>query len=149
MKDLDVTASRHRRRGPSTPPPFGIGAIDHVLLLVEGMSDALPFYEGTLGCRVESRLPQYAMVELNAGSSHIDLVDVAAPEGAWAKSDAALGRNVHHVALALQRSHEKTLRDHLAACGVAVIEERVEENGKISLYVRDPSGNTIELISDA
>jgi glyoxylase I family protein len=126
--------------------PFTIVRIDHILLLVEGMSDALAFYEGALGCAVESRLPHYGMVELRAGSSHIDLVDVAAPEGAWAKPDVAGGRNADHIALRLRGSDETALRQHLTACGIPIADERREDNGNVSLYVRDPSGNTIELI---
>jgi glyoxylase I family protein len=44
---------------------------------------------------------------------------------------------------------EVALRQHLAAQGVAIVEERVNEEpaGKsLSLYVRDPSGNVVELM---
>jgi catechol 2,3-dioxygenase-like lactoylglutathione lyase family enzyme len=125
-------------------PPFAIAGLDHLLVLVEGMPEALRFYEDALGCVIETRLPQYAMVELRAGASHIDLVDVAAAEGRWAKSGGR-GRNVDHFALALLQSDEPALREHLAACGVAIVEER-RERESLSLYVGDPSGNKIELI---
>ena len=57
--------------------PFTIERLDHVLLIVSGMAECVRFYEDVLGCVVESRMPQYGMVELRAGSSHLDLVDVA------------------------------------------------------------------------
>jgi glyoxylase I family protein len=132
---------------PGHTAPFTIERLDHVLLIVNGMADSLLFYGDVLGCDVESRLPDYAMVELRAGSSHLDLVDASVPQGAWARPAVAGGRNVDHVALRLGRVDERALRDHLAEHGVAIAEERIEDDGTVSLYVRDPSANTIELIA--
>ncbi len=132
---------------PENGPPFTIERLDHVLLIVDGMTECVRFYEEVLGCTVESRLPDYGMVELRAGSSHLDLVDAASPRGAWAKPAVAGGRNVDHVALRLARGDAGALRDHLAARGVPIAQERIEDDGTTSLYVRDPSGNTIELIA--
>jgi glyoxylase I family protein len=130
-------------------PPFTLKGIEHVLLLVRGMDEALAFYSGVLGARLETRLPEYGMAELQAGDSHIDLVDIAATEGAWAQPPVAGGRNVDHFALRLNPCDEEALRAHLVKHGIEVVEERVDENpqGKtLSLYVRDPSGNTVELL---
>ncbi|HLW38705.1 MAG TPA: VOC family protein [Candidatus Eremiobacteraceae bacterium] len=131
-------------------PPFSITGIDHILLHVNGMSEALAFYENVLGCTVEQSLPKFGMAELRAGGSHIDLVDVTSPGGAWAKSGVEGGRNLDHFALTIRPRDVQSLRKHLATRDVAITEEREEEGpqGKsLSLYVRDPSGNTIELIS--
>jgi glyoxylase I family protein len=125
---------------------FKVARIDHVLLLVRGLSEALAFYEDVLGCEVENRSPRFAMVELRAGASHIDLVDVADPNGAWAQPKVEGGRNVDHVALAVQALGADAVRNHLDACGVKIVEERVEQQS-VSYYVNDPSGNTIELIA--
>ncbi len=127
--------------------PFTIDRLDHVLLIVSGMAESLRFYEDVLGCGVESRVPDFGMVELRAGCSHLDLVDAAVPQGAWAKPAVTGGHNVHHVALRLKRADERVLREHLVSNGVAIVEERIEDDGAVSLYVRDPSGNTIELIA--
>lgn len=116
------------------------------MLLVDDLEKTLPFYERVAGCSVETRLPQYGMIELRAGASHLDLVDISAPQGAWARPEILGGRNVDHVALAVASHDESQLRAHLAAHGVEVGEERVED-GRTSFYVRDPSGNTIELRS--
>lgn len=125
--------------------PFTIAGIDHILLHVHGMEGALAFYEGVLGCAVETRIPRLGMVELRAGSSHIDLVDTGAPEGAWAKDSGEGGRNVDHFALAIHTTDVRSLRGHLESNAVVVTEEREEDNS-LSLYVRDPSGNTVELL---
>jgi glyoxylase I family protein len=134
---------------PESLRPFKIDRIDHILLIVRGMREALGFYEGVLGCTVESRLPAYGMVELRAGASHLDLVDVAAPGGAWAKPAVAGGRNIDHFALRLEDGDAKALRNHLAAHGVTIVEERIDNDGGVSFYVRDPSDNTIELIASS
>jgi len=130
--------------------PFALVGIEHVLLLVDGMEGALAFYERGLGATVEARLPRYAMAELRVGSSHLDLVDIASAEGRWARPPVAGGRNVDHVAIRIDAADEAALRRHLAAHDVEIVEERIEETapGKsLSLYVRDPSGNTLELMT--
>ncbi len=136
-------------RNVSLSPPFALEGIEHVVLLVSGLEPALRFYEGVLGAAIESRLPDFAMVELRAGASHLDLVDVAVPEGAWALPPVPGGRNVDHIALRVDARDEVGLRRHLAAHGVEIAEERVEGEGEaacLSLYVRDPSGNMLELM---
>jgi glyoxylase I family protein len=132
---------------PGVQAPLEIERLDHVLLIVNGLAECVHFYEEVLGCVVESSMPNYGMVELRAGSSHLDLVDAASPQGAWAKPAVTGGRNADHVALRLKRGGPRELRDHLAARGVAIAEQRIEDDGTTSFYVRDPSGNTIELIA--
>ncbi len=135
------------RETDAAAPPFTLKGIEHVLLLVRGMDETLGFYEEVLGARLETRLAEYGMAELRVGNSHIDVVDIAAPEGAWAQPPVAGGRNLDHFALRLNACDEGALRRHLVKRGIEVIEERVNEGGKtLSLYVRDPSGNTVELM---
>jgi glyoxylase I family protein len=128
--------------------PFEIKGIDHILVLVRGMNAALDFYRDALGCTIESRLEKYSMAELRAGAGCIDIVDIDAPEGGWAKPPVAGGRNVDHFALDLDCG-ERVLRTHLSERGVPIEEERLEGR-RLSLYVRDPSSGTqIELICTA
>jgi glyoxylase I family protein len=133
---------------PVSHPPFTLEGIDHLLLLVNGMSKAEAFYRDVLGCRVEDRLPQFGMLQLRAGCALIDLVDIDAPEGQWARPPVTGGRNLDHVCIAIAAYDEKRLRQHLAAHGAAIVEEGVHGGARgesLSLYIRDPSGNTIEL----
>ncbi len=113
------------------------------------MDRNLAFYEGVLGCAIETRIPGLGMAELRAGGSHIDLVDVTTPEGAWAKGPPNGGRNIDHFALAIDHCDIQQLRDHLKTNSVDITEER-EEGGpqgkSLSLYLRDPSDNMIELL---
>jgi catechol 2,3-dioxygenase-like lactoylglutathione lyase family enzyme len=126
--------------------PLRLRGIDHVLLLVTDLEKAVAFYERVAGCSVETRLPEFGMVELRAGSSHLDLVDISAAPGAWAQPEIAGGRNVDHIALAVESHDATALRAHLQAHNVEIGEERVEHD-RTSFYVRDPSGNGIELQS--
>lgn len=133
----------------ASPPPFALEGIEHVLLLARSMEKSLAFYEGVLGAQVDSRLPEYAMAELRAGASHLDLVDITSPQGFWALPEIAGGRNVDHVALRLGPHDEAALREHLAAHAIPIVEERLNQNAEgtsLSLYVHDPSGNMIELM---
>jgi catechol 2,3-dioxygenase-like lactoylglutathione lyase family enzyme len=132
--------------GPS--PPSALEGIDHVVLLVDGMAAAKAFYCEVIGCSVDNALPEYGMLQLRAGAALIDLVDIASDEGAWARPPAAGGRNLDHVCLATGRWDEAALRAHLAAHRVEIVEEGIRYGARgdgLSFYVRDPSGNTIEL----
>jgi catechol-2,3-dioxygenase len=115
--------------------------LDHLLLCVNGMEEAVEFYTRVVGCEIKSTLPQYGMADLSGG---VSLVDVAGEEGAWAKT-AARGENVNHFAVRIGGADEAAVRAHLAAHGVAIEEER-DEGADYSLYIRDPSGNYVELI---
>ena len=129
-------------------PPFAVQAIDHVVLLVRDMEEAVIFYEQVLGCTVERSLDGYGMRQLRAGSSLIDLVDIGSDPGKWARPQVAGGRNMDHVALATGDWDEAAMRAHLAAHGVEIVEEgtRYGATGDgLSFYIRDPSGNQVEL----
>ena len=133
---------------PEHAPPFSLEGIDHILLLVDNMATARAFYETVLGCRFEEALPQYGMAMLRAGAALINLVDISTPAGAWALPGVAGGRNLDHFCIALGSHDEAALRRHLAAHGTEIVEESFHAGARgesLSLYVRDPSGNVIEL----
>ena len=131
-----------------TPPPFELDRLDHVVLLVRDMAEAQHFYEQVLGCTVDRSLPQYGMLQLRAGASLIDLVDIGSSEGEWARPEVAAGRNMDHVCIATGPCEEQAMRAHLARHGVNIVEEGIRYGAKgdgMSFYVSDPSGNQIEL----
>jgi glyoxylase I family protein len=132
----------------STRPPFALEGIDHVLLLVGGMHEAVQFYSDVLGCGIEAELPKFAMVQLRVGAALIDLVDVSAGAGKWALPKITGGRNLDHLCIAIAKCDEQRLRSHLADHGVEVVEEGMHKGARgdsLSIYFKDPSGNTIEL----
>ncbi|WP_394889750.1 hypothetical protein ACG873_31010 [Mesorhizobium sp. AaZ16] len=88
------------------------------------------------------------MAQLRAGNALVNLVDISVPEGSWAVPGVAGGRNMDHFCIAIGRHDEAALRSHLAAHGVEIIEESFHAGARgesLSIYVRDPSGNVIEL----
>ena len=130
------------------PPPFALQGIDHVVLLIDDMAAARAFYLEVIGCTVETALPRYGMVQLRAGAALIDLVDISGEPGSWARPPVAGGRNVDHVCLATGPWDEAATRAWLAARGIEIVEEGVNNGGSgesLSFYVRDPAGNVIEL----
>lgn len=131
-----------------TRPPFALEAIDHVVLLVCDMAEAQRFYEQVLGCSVDRALPEYGMLQLRAGASLIDLVDIGSEEGAWARPETEGGRNMDHVCLSTGLCEEQAMRAHLSRHGVVIVEEGIRYGAKgdgMSFYISDPSGNQIEL----
>ena len=132
----------------SAPPPFVLEGLDHVVLLVDDMDRARDFYCRVLGCTVDAALPQHAMLQLRAGASLIDLVDIGTAAGAWARPQVAGGRNMDHVCLATGPWDEAEMRAHLADNDVAIVEEGMRYGARgdgLSFYVADPFGNVIEL----
>ena len=123
--------------------------IDHVVLRVRDIERALAFYRDVLGCREERRVEDVGLVQLRAGRTLIDLVDVASPLGReGGAAPAKEGRNVDHVALRIAVFDEARLVDHLTAHGVAPgeVERRYGAEGDgPSMYIEDPDGNVIEL----
>lgn len=135
---------------PSGQVPFTVKCIDHVVLRVSDLPRALHFYRDVLGCSVARERPTLGMVHLHAGSSVIDLVDIhgklGLPGGAAAGEQ---GRNMAHVCLRVDPFNEAHLREHLQMHGVAVDGPASSNFGAegdgLSLYVRDPDGNGVEL----
>ena len=123
-------------------PPFQPLGLDHLLLHVRGMDAAEQFYCGVLGCSVKSRMPEYGMLELSAG---VSLIDIEHPVGAQALEGADEGRNLNHFAIATSDWDEADMREWLARQGIEIEEERAE-HGEHSFYIRDPSGNLVELL---
>jgi glyoxylase I family protein len=125
-----------------TTAPFRLLGLDHLLLHVRGMDEAERFYCDVLGCSVMRRMPSRAMAELSGG---VVLVDTADANGAWALEGAKPGRNVDHFAILTDGWDDAEMRCWLESRGVAIEEERADEE-EASLYVRDPSGNLVELV---
>lgn len=130
-------------------PPFKLTQLDHVVLRVSDMARALGFYCGVLGCVEERRVAQFGLVQLRAGSSLIDLVDIALPLGQMGgRAPETEGRNMDHFAICITPFDADALRAHLATHGIAhgAIEQRYGAEGVgPSIYINDPDGNVIEL----
>ncbi len=128
---------------------FQIGGLDHVVLRVRDLPQAIQFYCDVLGCRVERRREEYGLVQMSAGRSMIDLVSAdgrLGREGGAPPGDE--GHNMHHICLRIDPFDEEELSTHLEERGVTPFDicMRTGADGYgPCLYVRDPEGNLIEL----
>ena len=128
---------------------FTVQGIDHVVLRVVDVEGVIRFYQDALGCAVERRKDDLGLIQLRAGRSLIDLVDVNGELGQ--KGGAAPGaeaRNMDHFCLRIDPFDEAQIRAHLRAHGVEAGELATRygaEGDGPSLYIQDPEGNTVEL----
>lgn len=129
--------------------PIHIDGFDHIVLRARDKAAMLAFYGDVLGLAVDRDRPELGLTHIRAGRQMIDLVTLDGPLGkAGGAAPGVEGRNLDHFALQVRPFDEAAIRAHLAAYGVAVVEEgpRYGADGDgFSLYVRDPEGNTVEL----
>lgn len=126
-----------------------IRALDHVVLRVSDLDRALAFYCDVLGCQEERRLADLGLVQLRAGQSLIDLVDISAPLGQKGGAAPAVeGRNMDHFCLQVEPFDEAAIRAHLEQHDISTSpsETRYGAQGYgPSIYIEDPEGNVVEL----
>jgi len=129
--------------------PFTLRRIDHVVLRVRDSAAMQRFYCGVLGCTLERRQDDIGLVQLRAGESLIDLVDVAGRLGRLGGGAPSVeGRNVDHVCLAVEPFDRGAIEAHLRECGVTLGEFGMRNGAEgegPSQYLFDPEGNMIEL----
>ena len=128
---------------------IAIKGLDHVVLRVSDVEASLKFYCGVLGCIEERRIADIGLIQLRAGTSLIDLVDIAGELGHM--GGAAPGRearNLDHFCLRIDpfegESLAAYLQDHSIDGGEIKRRYGAEGFGP-SLYIEDPDGNTVEL----
>lgn len=127
--------------------------VDHLVIRVTDMEAMIAFYRDVLGCTVERRVEDFGLVQLRAGRSLVDLVDIAGKlgrEGGAAPGSTfdAGGRNLDHFCLRLESFDIEALRTQLGAHGVEVgeVAKRYGADGfGPSIYITDPESNTVEL----
>ena len=129
---------------------FKVAAIDHIVLRSSSPELMIAFYCNVLGCLMERETPpETGLVQLRAGSSLIDIVDVNSKLGrAGGESPHGSGNNLDHFCLQLKPATESEILQHLQARGVSTgdFEERYGAEGVgRSLYIQDPEGNVVEL----
>ena len=135
----------------ATSPPFELRAIDHVVLIVEGLEDAVKWYAEVVGATEEGDLRQFGMVQLRCGASMIDLVDAGSKTGEWARPEVEGGRNMDHLCLEIGPVTKTAMEAHLKKHGLEIQEEGLRMGAKgegYSWYIRDPWNHQIELKTD-
>ena len=130
--------------------PIRIRAIDHIVLRTENLEALLAFYCEVLPGVVERELsPEVGLIQLRAGQSLIDLVDVNSELGHMGgPAPARNGHNIDHFCLEIDALDEQQLLDWLAEHHIenSAFARRYGANGfGRSVYIKDPDGNTVEL----
>lgn len=127
-----------------------IRAIDHVVLRTEDPEGLVAFYRDVLGCEVERRLSaKVGLIQLRAGASLIDIVPVDSELGRMGGgAPDPEARNLDHFCLQVEGTDEAGLAEWLSNFGIdpGPFERRYGAEGfGMSVYVRDPDGNIVEL----
>ena len=128
--------------------PLTLTGLDHVVILVGNMAEAMHFYCNVLGCRPGYSYPQFAMEQVWAGSELLVLLDTSRPEGAKARPEVDGGRNVDHICLSMLHCDREKLRAHFEKHGVTIEGEAVHGGSRgmgEATYILDPWGFKIEL----
>lgn len=131
------------------PVPFTLQHIDHVVLRVRDVERVRAFYCDVLGCTVEKDQMGIGLLQLRAGRSLIDLVDVAGKLGRLGgAAPSAEGHNMDHLCLRVAPFDRDAIVAHLQAHGARIGEfgSRYGAEGEgPSQYLYDPEGNLVEL----
>ena len=118
-----------------------VAELDHVVLRCRDQARALDFYTRILGLKEERRLERIGLIQLRAGSSMLDLVA--------ATGRGEEGRNLDHFCLGVEAADLAEAARYLRANSVEVLGEPEMRYGArgsgLSIYVRDPEGNVVEL----
>jgi len=133
----------------SSRPPR-IGRVVESALYVDDLPRARDFYVNVLGGRVLLDTPRLAALDI-AGESVLLLFrrgETLAPlETAGGVVPPHGAEGVQHLAFAIAAADTAQWEEHLGRSGVA-IESRVRwPRGGESLYLRDPEGHSVELIT--
>ena len=124
--------------------PLKVAEIDHVVLRCRDQDRAYDFYTRILGLSEERRIAQIGLIQLRAGRSMIDLVP--APAGG---ARVETGLNVDHVCIGIEARDLNEVARYLRELSVEVMGEPAMRYGArgagLSIYVRDPEGNVVEL----
>jgi len=123
--------------------------IDHVVLRASDMARMQAFYCDVLGCTVAKVQERIGLVQLRAGRSMIDLIDVNGVIGqAGGAPPGREGRNMDHLCLRVEPFDGEAIVGFLKENGVEageIVSRFGAEGDGPSIYISDPEGNVVEL----
>ena len=129
-----------------------ITGIDHIVLRTTQLDVMLQFYCQVLGCHVERQSsPEVGLTQLRAGNAMIDLVTVDSNLGRLGgAAPAATGHNLDHFCLQIKSLSEEQISAHLQSHGIEPVEFAARYGAlgqRRTVYINDPDGNRVELVS--
>lgn len=129
--------------------PYSVKGLDHVVIRAVDIGKMLQFYRDVLGLQVAKHNEPLGLWHLDAGGSMIDLVDMTGPLGQKGGPAPGPGRNLDHVAIKVAPFDEAALAAYFDQAGVEREEAAKTRFGAggdgLSLYLKDPEGNGVEL----
>jgi catechol 2,3-dioxygenase-like lactoylglutathione lyase family enzyme len=126
--------------------PLRPRGIDHLAINVSNLDAARAFYVDVIGCEFVEALPQFNQELLHAGATPISLVCRPSNDPASSYPEPSASGLDHFCLLMVNNATD--LRARLSKVGVAVEDEVLNQADvppTLSLYIRDPSKNLVEL----
>lgn len=126
---------------------MAIKRIDHIAIVVPNIEEALSFYQGALGLKLEhtERLEDQDVIVafLPTGESEIELVEPVNPESGVARYLDKRGPGIHHICLQVDDIRETLAQ--LRANGVELIndEPTIGSGGKSIAFIHPNSANGV------
>lgn len=131
--------------------PFEIERLDHLVLRTTDIERLVAFYEG-FGFAVARRVDKLGLVQLRAGASMIDIIDVTgavAEMGGSTEAPDLSVRNMDHFAVRVNPFNEEEILAFCAAQNIQATPLPFPLYGADgfgpSIYATDPDGNVFEL----
>ncbi len=123
--------------------------IDHIVIRTENLDKMLEFYQRVLGATLEKRQDDIGLVQLRAGEALLDFVPVDGLLGrAGGRAPGKEAKNLDHVCLQVDDFDPQAVHTYLAERGV-LVEAPAQRYGAggygLTIYLKDPDGNTVEL----
>lgn len=117
------------------------------IIYCEEVADAVAFYRDELGLALVDELDDLgAAFRLHSGAMLL-IFDPrkSSVAGRPAPSHGAVGAG--HVAFRIDRSQIASWRARFRELGIEIEHDSTSDNGAQQLYVRDPAGNSVELVA--
>ena len=122
--------------------------IAEAVLYVDNLPQAIDFYQTVLELPLTMSFDDAAFLQTGPDSTLIlfDRAQLQARQSAIPRHGT---EGPGHVALAVPRAEMEQWRERLREHRVAIEHEQLWPQGTLSLYFRDPAGNSVELIDSA
>jgi len=129
--------------------PLNIRMIDHIVIRTNALQEMVAFYRDVLNCPIERQPDGLGLIQMRAGQSLIDLVDINGPLGGKEHElPERAASNMDHFCIQIDPWDLNSITSHLNECGIK-FDDVATRYGALgtgpSIYIKDPEGNTVEL----
>lgn len=117
--------------------------VDHIAIAVPSLDEALKYYRDTLGldcfCVEVVEEQGVRVAKLNAGNTHIELLEPLGPDTPVGKFLQKRGAGLHHICMAVDNIEQEL--DRLKQCRTRLIDEhaRIGAEGALIAFVHPSS----------